>query len=547
MATLPSFGTSLPRRALAACLVAAVAIALRFWRLGWGLDHGLCFPDEQIFWGVSAPRFVPLSWSSFAAEELPYPTLYRTLAGLATALAAALGALEADTPSQLEGVFIARVVSAAAGVATALVLGLLAGRLYGPRVGLSAAALWAVLPLEVVQAHIASVDVVLALACAGTLFASYELARRGRLRDAALAGAAAGLAAGAKYTGVVMAASVAWALAEAAWRDRSPRRLLACTAAALGGAVVAAFLACPSCALRPDVFVGALRWFRFINEYVYASMPNAHLVPSLGWYGRPWLYPLVASLPYALGWPVYLLALLGLASAVRGRGMADRVLLGAFLPAFLAIGSANVTYPRYLLPLCPALLILAARFGAGASLPRPRLRAAAFAAAWLYTALLAASQVARTSYDQQVEVARWLASALGPRSARSVGVPEFARLYYRLCEPLRVAGLECVPIADDAWLAAPTDVIAIPRWYEIAMRRDHPGGAADTALAKIAAGETSYREVGRWRSNYLQQALYVRLDPAFEVELTQGSAGFTIYARDRARTALSVRRPPRSD
>jgi hypothetical protein len=546
MAVLPSFGTSLPRRALALCLVAAVAIGLRFWRLGWGLDQGLCFPDEQLFWGVWAARFVPLSWSSFTAEELPYPTLYRSLAGLATALASALGALEAEEPSQLDGVWIARVVSAAAGVATALVVGLLARRLYGPRVGLAAAALWAALPLEVLQAHIASVDVVLALACAGTLFASCELARGNRLRDAALAGAAAGLAVAAKYTGVVMAAPVAWALAEAAWRDRSPPRLLARAAAALGGAAVAAFLACPSCALRPDLFFGAVQWFRFLDEYAFASMPNAHLAPSLGWYGRPWLYPLVASLPYALGWPVYLLALLGLATAVRARGMADRVLLAGLLPAFLVIGSANVTYPRYLLPLCPALLILAARFGADASLRRPRLRASALAAAWIYAALLAASQVARTSYDQQVELARWLASALGPRTPKTVGVPEFVRVYYRICEPLRVAGLECVPIADDAWLAAPTDVIAVPRWYEIAMRRDQPGGPADAALAKIEAGETPYREVGRWRSGYLQQALYARLDPAFEVELTQGSAGFTVYARGRARTALAARPPPRS-
>jgi hypothetical protein len=538
MVSLPGLERSLPRGALAILLVGLTAIALRFWRLSWGLDHGLCFPDEQIFWGVSAARFVPLSWDSFAVvESLPYPTLYRSLAGLATALTHALGLLEAAAPSQIEGVWIARIVSAAAGVATSLAVGALAWRAYGPRVGIAAAALWAALPLEVVQVHYASVDAVLALACSLTLLASFELARRGRVLDAALAGTAAGLSLAAKYTGAVMLAPVVWALAELTWRDRSTRRLLQRGAAALGGFAAAVLLGCPACVLRPDLVIGSLEMYRFMEAYGFASIPNAHLAPSLGWYGRPWLYQIVASLPYSLGWPAYLLALLGLAVAVRRRGLADRVLLAATLPAFLVIGSSNVTYPRYLLPLCPGLLILAARAGAGA-LPLPRLRAAALAAAWVYSVLLAGSQVARTSYDQQIDVARWLASGLG-HGARTVGVPHFIQGWYRLCEPLHKAGLRCTPIGNDGWLTAPTQVIAIPHWYEIAMRRDDPGGAAALALAKIAAQATPYREVGRWDSRYLQQGLYSHLDPAFAVELTQGAVGFTIYARGKAYAKLA--------
>jgi hypothetical protein len=544
--SLPSFAASLPRRAPAILLVALVAlaaIALRFWRLAWGLDQGLCFPDEQIFWGSSAAAFIPISWASFEVENLPYPTLYRYLSGLATALAHSLGALDDSAPFSLEAVRIARILSATAGVVTTALVGLLAARMYGLRVGIAAAALWAVLPLEVVQVHYASVDVVLALGCALTLAASFELARRGRTLDAALAGAAVGIASTAKYTGAVMGATVAWAVVEAMRRDRSARRLLARAAAALGGLAIAVLLGCPPCVLRPELSIGALQWWRFIDTQASASVPNAHLVPSLGWYGRPYLYQLVAALPYSLGWPVHLLALLGLAIALRRRELADRLLLAGVLPFFLVMGSANVTYPRYLLPLCPGLLILAARAGAGA-LPLPRLRAAALAAAWVYAGLLAATQVARTSYDQQVEVAHWLAAGLGPRTRTAVGVPEFAQVYYRLCEPLRQAGLECVPIADAEWLSAPTAVIAIPHWYEIAVRRDQPGSAAALALERIAAGGTRFREVGRWTSWYLDQALYERLDPAFAVEVTQGAAGFTIYARGKARARLAGRPAP---
>src|SRR5262245_56817350 len=489
MASLPALERSLPRRALALLLVGLTAIALRFWRLSWGLDHGLCFPDEQLLWGVSAARFVPLTWDSFGVEELPYPTLYGYLAGLATALAHSLGLLQTAPPSQLEGVWIARLVSPAAGVGTSLAVGALAWRAYGPRVGIAAAALWAAFPLEVVQVHYASVDVVLALACSLALLASLELARSGRELHAALAGAEAGLSFAAKYTGVVMLAPLGWALAEATRRDRSTRRLLQRGAAALAGCAAAVLLACPPCVLHPDLLMGSLQLLHFIESHAFTSIPNAHLTPSLGWYGQPWLYQLVASLPYSLGWPVYLLALLGLAVAVRRRELADRVLLAGVLPAFLVIGSATVSYPRYLLPLGAGLLTLAARAGAGA-MGLPRLRAAALAASFAYSVLLAVSQVARTSYDQQVEVARWLASRLARDAATDVGVPEFAQVYYRLCEPLGEAGFRCVAIPNDGWLNASTPVIVIPHWYEIAMRRDDPGGAAALALAKLAAQET---------------------------------------------------------
>jgi 4-amino-4-deoxy-L-arabinose transferase-like glycosyltransferase len=88
---------------------------------------------------------------------------------------------------------------------------------------------------------------------------------------------------------------------------------------------------------------------------------NNRAVPSLGWYGRPYLYELVASLPYALGWPLYALALVGVVVALWRHELADRVLLGALIPYFLVIGGSPTTFPRYLMPLFPGLVILAAR------------------------------------------------------------------------------------------------------------------------------------------------------------------------------------------
>jgi hypothetical protein len=45
--------------------VAAVAAGLRFYRLSWGLEDGIHYPDEWV-WSRRGAAFVPLSCASFA-------------------------------------------------------------------------------------------------------------------------------------------------------------------------------------------------------------------------------------------------------------------------------------------------------------------------------------------------------------------------------------------------------------------------------------------------------------------------------------------------
>jgi len=146
---------------------------------------------------------------------------------------------------------------------------------------------------------------------------------------------------------------------------------------------------------------------------------NNYLVPSLGWYGRPYLYQLVAGLPFGLGWPLAVVALAGVVVALRRHELADRIVLAALLPYFLVIGSSRVTFSRYLLPLFPGLLLLAAR--ALCDLPRAP-RAALLATVLAYSLVLATSQVARFSTRQQREIARWIAGLRPPGSAERLRV-----------------------------------------------------------------------------------------------------------------------------
>src|SRR5258705_6619712 len=115
--------------ALVAAMILVPAVALPFWRLSWGLADGECFPDELIFSG-RAQAFVPLSWASFELHDFLYPTLYGYLAGAATAIAHALGVLPTPGVTSPGTILMARIVSAAAGVLTVGVVGILASHMY---------------------------------------------------------------------------------------------------------------------------------------------------------------------------------------------------------------------------------------------------------------------------------------------------------------------------------------------------------------------------------------------------------------------------------
>ncbi|MGR3757362.1 MAG: ArnT family glycosyltransferase [Tranquillimonas sp.] len=108
--------------------------------------------------------------------------------------------------------------------ATALILGRLAGDLFGPRAGLWTAAAYVTLPMAALGSVIISTDTILAPFYAGALLAWHRLAQRGGAGWALTTGALLGLAFLAKYAalyflpGAVLAAALApgWRVR---WRD----------------------------------------------------------------------------------------------------------------------------------------------------------------------------------------------------------------------------------------------------------------------------------------------------------------------------------------
>jgi hypothetical protein len=512
---------------VALALATVCAGALRGARLTWGLHDGVFFPDER-YWVERVADVAGGACRALEPQNLLYPTAYGYLAaGVAEALHA-VGLVGApDEPTGTEALRAARLTSALVATAAVPALGLVGAALYGPGAGVAAAALLAVAPLDVMQTHYASVDSLLAALVVVVLAASWRLARRGDAASAVAAGLAVGLTAATKYTGGAFLSAPLWALLEVAVARRALRPLVVGGVALAAAAGAGFFVGCPRCVLDPRLLDAALLHHRLMTDL--GGFENNNLVPAIGWWARPWLYQLIATLPYGLGLPFWALAVAGVGLALRARTLPDRLLVAALVPYFAVMGSSKVVFPRYMLPLFPPLALLAGRAGAALA-RRGRAGRVALAGAVAYGLVLCGSQVARFSWGQQETVAAWIAAHAPAGTA--VTVPSYGP-YFRITGPLAAHGLAYAPASVGEWFRAPTPFFVLPHWYAIAIRRGRNDPRLLADLARLEDGAAGYRPVLDvpipW---YLQRPLDVRLDPAFAVDLWQGAIGFTVYARD---------------
>jgi hypothetical protein len=517
-----------------AALLAAVALlaaCLRFYRLSWGLEDGVMFPDEWVWWR-RATAFVPLTCASFDAFGLPawpYPTLYGYVVGGLTAVATAFGVMEppAIPPVRdMEVIGLARGVAALAGTGAVVVTGVLGARLYARAVGVAAAALLAVAPLHAWQTHYASVDPLLTLLFAAVCLPCAAIVGRGGAVPALCAGALAGLAFATKYTGLSALAPVGVALLVRAFEERSWRALFVGAACAGVAFLAAVLVACPPCVLELPQHADAMRWIRHV-VWETETFPGARRSASVGWYGRPYLYELFATLPWGLGWPLYALSLAGVGVALWRRKASDLLLLAVVIPNFIVVGGAPLAFARYLLPIHPALALLGAR--AALALPWPRAGVAALALTFAYSAWLTAAQIAGFSLDQQKQVARWIAADANGRSV-AVAIPATTRPYDALDPFLEAESLRVVPVQQGAWWEQRAEYFVLPERMAAVQQRGAPDGALAADVARLRAGELGYRPVAAFEDRYPQRVLYAWLDPALHPAL--GAYGFTVYRRD---------------
>ncbi|HOJ21262.1 MAG TPA: glycosyltransferase family 39 protein [Armatimonadota bacterium] len=241
----------------------------------------------------------------------------------------------------------------------------------GARVaGLCAAGLLAMAPAHVAHSHYFTVDIGAAFWATAAVAAGLRLLEGPRIRDAILAGLCAGLAAATKYnTGLVLLAPLmALALsyrgrlaeqgplpAEGAESACPPlgkrvpfgRGFLVPALACIGTCAVAFLAGCPGVALNTAAF---LRDFLFEAQHVRTGhgLVFVRTLPA-------WIYHITTSLRFGLGLPLLAIVLLAIAQAAKRRSPADLVVAAWVIPYYLLIGSAQVKFLRYTLPLLPML------------------------------------------------------------------------------------------------------------------------------------------------------------------------------------------------
>jgi len=502
-----------PLERAALVVILLVAAALRLTGIDWdGFQHHQ--PDERYItwvattiefpslgalsradWQPQTSTFNPFRWPPGATSEgivvlqdeprdFAYGHVPLYLGVLATRLAERLGPALAPrlpagwplTADVLNGAgriefhhlaAVGRALTALIDVGTVLLTFALGRRLYGPAVGLLAAAFLALTVLHIQLAHFFTSDPYLTFFTVAALYA-LVLAHgatdtRRRWLCLLLAAAAIGLAVGSKFTAVLLFAPLLWT----AWAGGTARRWWGETAAAVAVAALVFALTnpfalldrtCPAPEERPSFGPLALPDGLARSCYLQnVAEQNAMVrgVADLGFTRQydgtlPYLYfiemqlrwgmgPLLGVVAFAgLGWAIWG-ALRPIASERTGRAWLRRlraepavIPLLWVVPYFVLTGSFAVKFMRYMQPIAPLLLIfgaallvavgrrVAARRGASedarsADRSGGRITAGLAAAVLLFTGLYALAFMA--IYDQEHPwnaASRWVYATVPP-------------------------------------------------------------------------------------------------------------------------------------
>ena len=319
-------------RLLAAVIPIAAAAGLAVWSLGFGLPY-LFRPDEDVLVGRAVHLVLDRSLDPLFSI---YPPLAFYLFAAAAALAGLVHPLGPATQVDPTTAYLAgRAVSALAFVVGVGFVWATGRASDGPAGGFVAASGLALAPLAVRQAHFATTD---GVAMAFVAAATWAGARAASWRGFLLAGALAGLGAATRYpAGLVAIVPLVLALlGSERWR-----RL----AAVVAGSALA-FVAAVAIAGHPTDYLQGLAFLGGRAGQQYGTPIGLVYHPTV-------------SLPYGLGFGTYALALVGVVLALVLRRPLDVALL-AFLAASLAtVGFSHEVFWRYVLPMLPALCLLA--------------------------------------------------------------------------------------------------------------------------------------------------------------------------------------------
>ncbi|MEW5947006.1 MAG: glycosyltransferase family 39 protein [bacterium] len=354
-------------RALGAPLNVVLALtvlagaAARYWALDWGLPSELNI-DETHF----VPRAIKFGTGDLNPHFFLYPTLYMYMLFAAYAvyfvigLAAGAFASASDfairyflDPSPFY--IIGRAMTATLSMLTALLVFAAARRLFGKHAAFAAAVFFLLSPMNALHSHFVTADVPVTFFMTLSLFFGLLMMETGARKYYLLAGFALGLAAAAKYTGILAApALVLLHLLHAARGEGAKwkRCFLNANPYLMGAAAYAGFFAgCPFHVFDYGAFAAAVAQTRAVASGHWLGMED---VSSMWW---RIIHEYLAG---GVGAPVLALSVCGLVwAALSGnRGGAAVAFFALFYYLFLGRYEGH-NFERYWLPITPALSVLA--------------------------------------------------------------------------------------------------------------------------------------------------------------------------------------------
>ena len=272
----------------------------------------------------------------------------------------------------LEMRYAGRTLSALADAGSVLLIFVLGRRLYGRNVGLLAAALTALAVIHIQNSHFYRPETFTVLLTLASIWATLRMVQNRRLIDSALLGLILGLALSPKVNVLPLLAPLALGYvyrilddAGGRWRDITPEIVQKIAAhAALAAAVALAifFITTPYAIIDIGNFIADVTAQTRMAR-------NAGLWPFTTQYidTPPFLYQIRQTAVWGLGLPLGIAAWLSLPATAallfrdRRHRRADLMLLAWVIPSLLFLESFEVRFQRYLFPLMPVMILMAAR------------------------------------------------------------------------------------------------------------------------------------------------------------------------------------------
>jgi hypothetical protein len=374
---------------LLAAILLTAAVA-RLCGINFGLPHLNCRPDEG--------AVVSIAGGLYAGDLNPHVFNYPAFFMLSIALALTMLKTVGVTLTFSTAYRIARYFSAAAGIATVVVIFRIGLRLFGQAGALAAAALLSLAFLHVRDSHFGVTDVPMTFLVVVAFLFIVRLSESGETRDLLAAGVFAGLATSTKYNAALIALPAMLVIAtgtvsvQNAWRERFRR------AALFGAMMTAAFLLTSPYTL--------LDYREFLEDFLFESR---HLRMGHGVdLGLGWRHHIVSTLRYGVGTPVLLSGIAGFL-LLLWRDPRKGLLVAVFpFSYYLLLGSGRTVFARYMIPVVPFLCLAAgyavteAASWLAARVGRPRLAPLAAAAAVIAVVWPSAQSV--IAFDQLISI-----------------------------------------------------------------------------------------------------------------------------------------------